>query len=199
MIDQKTRDRFMEKAFPDPNSGCWIWGAASGQNGIAVMCVKGRTIAAARISYMIHKGDIPEGHVVHHLCNNPACVSPYHLEPVTRQQNAVDGHYRKGKPDQVVSLDTTLAAWRAKAADKIRSDNPDWRKKLIVEITRYAGETGTSYRQLSAKVGAGPNLINQFMADDWKEPRFGVVVDLCRIMGVSLAIFDELLDTSVAA
>jgi hypothetical protein len=36
-------------------------------------------------------GPIPAGLVLDHLCRNPACVRPMHLEPVTQQENILRG------------------------------------------------------------------------------------------------------------
>jgi hypothetical protein len=39
-------------------------------------------------------GPIPDGLVIDHLCRNPICVNPNHLEPVTHAENI-----RRGKRD----------------------------------------------------------------------------------------------------
>jgi hypothetical protein len=33
-----------------------------------------------RVTYMLSKGTIPDGFQVQHLCNNPSCCNPNHLE-----------------------------------------------------------------------------------------------------------------------
>lgn len=51
---------------------------------------KSKTYRAHRFSYMIHKGDIPEGYVIRHTCDNKLCVNPDHLLLGTHQDNMID-------------------------------------------------------------------------------------------------------------
>jgi hypothetical protein len=67
---------------------CWIWqGAPTGSNGYGMTQIKGRKRLAHRVYYERHKGPIPEGLTLDHLCYVSLCVNPDHLEPVTQMEN----------------------------------------------------------------------------------------------------------------
>ena len=40
-------------------------------------------------------GSIGDGLVIDHLCRNPRCVNPDHLEPVTTAVNTLRGNYAR--------------------------------------------------------------------------------------------------------
>ena len=86
-----TKEGIWERVHPEPNSGCWIWLKALNQAGYGHMTVRNKQVGAHRISYMAFKGEIPHGLELDHLCRNPSCVNPDHLEPVTRKVNVRRG------------------------------------------------------------------------------------------------------------
>ena len=47
-----------------------------------------------RMSYLLHKGKIPQGMIVMHSCDIPSCVNPDHLEAGTYSQNLIDAYKR---------------------------------------------------------------------------------------------------------
>lgn len=83
--------RFEKNITPGPD-GCWNWtGSRAGSRGgffYGRINLQGRTsVYAHRWSYEYHRGEIPDGLEIDHLCHNKLCVNPWHLEPVTGAVN----------------------------------------------------------------------------------------------------------------
>lgn len=68
-------------------SGCIEWTASLDGKGYGQMNVGGKIQRCHRLSYAEAFGEIPDGLVVNHLCGNPRCVDPEHLEAVTQADN----------------------------------------------------------------------------------------------------------------
>ena len=66
---------------------CWFWLGAKGAAGYGNLKYKQRTIPAHRAAYETFVGPIPEGLHIDHLCRQPGCINPEHLEPVTKREN----------------------------------------------------------------------------------------------------------------
>lgn len=87
------RDRLMARVGePDAVSGCWPWlGGKEGKYGYGLFHIErgGRwtSTSAHRVAFEVFVGPIPDGWQADHLCRNPGCVNPKHLEPVTQQEN----------------------------------------------------------------------------------------------------------------
>lgn len=74
---------------------CWEWIAGHSGNGYGRVMLRDsngrRQVQAHRLLYEMFVGPIPEGLVLDHLCRNPPCVNPHHLEPVTHRENMARG------------------------------------------------------------------------------------------------------------
>lgn len=79
--------RFWSKVKIASSDGCWEWIGAKIKYGYGVLRANGQSRMAYRISYELFIGEIPDGLELDHLCRNPGCVHPYHLEPVTHREN----------------------------------------------------------------------------------------------------------------
>jgi hypothetical protein len=78
--------RFWSKVEKQPD-GCWVWLASRNPWGYGHFAHRRVIRSAHRCAYEIAVGPIPDGLTIDHLCRNPACVNPAHLEPVTMTEN----------------------------------------------------------------------------------------------------------------
>lgn len=69
---------------------CLEWTAARDPKGYGLFRRSrpdGRMVRAHRFAFEASVGPIPVGMMLDHLCRNPSCVLPAHLEPVTNREN----------------------------------------------------------------------------------------------------------------
>lgn len=71
---------------------CWIWQGKHNGLGYGQFFVHGRHVYAHRYAYEELIGPIPEGLELDHLCRNPSCVRPDHLEAVDHRTNIRRGN-----------------------------------------------------------------------------------------------------------
>ena len=83
--------RFASK-IRDGENGCMIWTASTrGKNGYGCFKVNGKTISAHRFAWIVAYGEIPDGKLICHKCDNKLCVNPAHLFLGTYRDNFMDG------------------------------------------------------------------------------------------------------------
>jgi hypothetical protein len=83
---------WFEKFFmPEPNTGCWIWLGHINSKGYG----KAAHEWAHRLSFLLHRGPIPENLELDHKCRLRCCVNPDHLEAVTHLVNVRRGQSAK--------------------------------------------------------------------------------------------------------
>lgn len=77
--------------------GCWLWTGSTTVAGYPRLSIGSRTthtrgqVFAHRFSYELHRGPIPVGLTLDHLCRQPRCVRPEHLEAVSLHENVLRG------------------------------------------------------------------------------------------------------------
>lgn len=75
--------------FVERGNDCWLWTGTKCPRGYGSFWHGKGRIKAHRWSYEFHVGPIPQGLQLDHLCRNPSCVRPDHLEPVTARENTL--------------------------------------------------------------------------------------------------------------
>ena len=93
------KERFYDNKFVvDKKTGCWNWIAAMGgdeKHSCGRFNIKGKCVHSHRASWIVHYGEIPEGLVVCHKCDNRLCVNPQHLWLDTQSNNLRDMFKKK--------------------------------------------------------------------------------------------------------
>lgn len=89
-LDERTMERWELGLLI--GDGCWPWqGLKRHVLGYGGFRINGRVYQASRVSHELYVGPIPEGYHVDHLCRNPPCVNPAHLEAVSCRENVLRG------------------------------------------------------------------------------------------------------------
>ncbi len=95
-MDESIVRRFWEHVKPGEETDCWPWLSEGeipkGYGKLFCRRPDGSryVLRGHRISYLLHKGAIPDGLVVRHACDNPPCCNPAHLLIGTKADNARD-------------------------------------------------------------------------------------------------------------
>ena len=154
-MNDQDRERFLAKINYGGNprlAGCWLWTACKNGRGYGTFGLNGRMQKAHRVSYELFNGEIPEGLIVRHTCNNPICVNPAHLIVGTYQDN---------------SNDTKRAGRQSKGEAHGQSKLTDLAVREIREL--YAAG-GLTQRKIGEMYGVAGSVINRIINYKlWKE------------------------------
>lgn len=108
-------------------SGCWIWTGYVSWHGRPLLTMmldgKKKIVTAARVSWRAFNGEIPEGLLVCHHCDNPMCVNPHHLFLGTHMDNYQD-MVKKGRARKPINGSSGIGA------------SPEWMEKIRTHKTK---------------------------------------------------------------
>lgn len=101
--------------------GCWEY---QQNKDVPELAHNGKRIPVYRLSYIICKGEIPNGLYVCHQCDNPKCCNPMHLWLGTPQQNSMDRAEKGRVPEHYkTSWQKTLERQNDSSQDQSLSRN----------------------------------------------------------------------------
>lgn len=87
--------RFLEKIRPNTSNNCMEWIGSLDTYNYGLFRYKTKLYKAHRWCVeFIQLKNIPKGSIVRHICDNPRCVNPDHLELGSKKDNAQDREKR---------------------------------------------------------------------------------------------------------
>lgn len=122
-------ERLPSMFISEPNSGCWLWLGSVDKQGYGKFHVLGLGSLAHRVVFQVERGPIGSGLTLDHLCRNPPCVNPAHLEAVPGIVNTLRGtsfsavyarrtHCQEGHPFDTANTYTRQERRRCRACQR---------------------------------------------------------------------------------
>jgi hypothetical protein len=148
-----TVETLLERATPEPNTGCWLWTKAiAGVTGYPVTHHRGVAVGAHRLMAALVFGPLSPGMDACHRCDVRSCINPDHLFVGTHAENMADMH----------------AKGRANTVKGERKPGAKLNDRVVSEI-KAALASGTHPNSLAAKYGVTPPVIYNIRAGrNWK-------------------------------
>lgn len=125
--------------------GCWLPAIKPDRKGYVRAKVQGRATAVHRLSYEVLRGPIPDGLTLDHLCRNPTCCNPDHLEPVTSKENI-----RRGTQGQWQAAKTHCVRGHAFTAENTYRP-PGKKERACRECARINGRINDAKRRAKGR------------------------------------------------
>jgi hypothetical protein len=127
-------------------SGCWEWQGYIDKHGYGKITIDGYPSLAHRASWQSCFGDINDGLLVCHKCDNRKCVNPNHLFLGTPKENSLD-MFAKGRAPVVIGE---------------RHGSAKLTENQVIDIRRRY-KAGAVQRTLAKEYGVNPMAINKIV------------------------------------
>jgi hypothetical protein len=127
---------------------CWIWRGGKFSSGYGYHEYEDIGYRSHRLAWILTYGEIPEGMLVLHRCDNPPCCNPNHLFLGTNKDNMEDRN-NKNRQGRMFGEKNPASKLTQANVDEIRS--------------RYAPLTSSDYERglLALEFGVSPRTIEK--------------------------------------
>lgn len=113
-LNEQERDvlkkKLLNRSKLNESNKCLEWVFGMGPRGYGSVFFKKHSLLTHRASWIAFKGDIPDGYLVCHKCDNPICINIDHLFLGTHSENMDDmiskGRWRGGKGGKRRAINT---------------------------------------------------------------------------------------------
>lgn len=147
-------DRFPLYYEKNDETDCWEWKMTLDKWGYGgIRDDDGKTRRAHRVSYKLHKGEIPDGAYICHTCHNECCVNPDHLYAGNAQSN-VDDAIERG-----TFLETRPQGEQVGTSKLVESE--------VRELKRKYNSGDYTQSELADEYGIGQTQVSRIVRGEW--------------------------------
>lgn len=159
-------ERFWSKVDCGDPDECWNWKAGV-RSGYGEFWIDGRNVGAHVYSYTIEHGEVPDGFVVCHKCDNPRCVNPNHLFTGTYSDNTQD-MISKGRLVRTRKPNGSYRTGSEQHSSKLTEEDV-----IAIREMYQKGENGHGVRILAKKYNVRPFSIYSIVNNlTWRKIKF---------------------------
>lgn len=124
------------------DSGCWEWTRCI-NGGYGKVCINGKRMLVHRHSLELHlKRPVPKELEVRHMCHNPICFNPEHLQEGTHYQNMRD-MVESNRQSKGEKLSSRLKGIKHVKANGEGNSNSKLTEDQVLEILAHNGVPGS--------------------------------------------------------
>jgi hypothetical protein len=202
-IPDRVLDR-VHSRLAENQAGCWLW--TRGKNGQGYGMVSwfadGRKVQVLvhRLMYAVTHGEVPEGILVRHTCDVPACANPSHLVLGGTGDNSRDSWRRTRRVNGLSFADAQSIRSDWVAGTSIDAIQSQWsvtraQASAIIRNRRWVDSSYSNTRRLPRQLTNVTKLTPQIVVEARRKRELGVsVTALAKEYGVAQSTMSEALN-----